>query len=1217
MDIHSERLIMPSSLWNRGFIALLITQFTVAFNDNVFRWLLVPIGKAYLPDGKDDIRFLGALFIIVPFLIWAPIAGYVTDRFSRRNTVIWCKIIEFVLLAVAVGVLCTGPTVSPESAGTPSKIWILLGLLFLLGTQSTFFSPSKYGLIPDLVPTTSISAANGLIVMLTMLAIVSGQVVGGYVFFWTTIFEDTGNKIIATGIPGGQHVWVTILALVGTAMLGLFTSFFIPKFKAVDPKAKFPVFFFWQTCKDLAALFSHRALFWVAIASAFFWGLAALAQNNIDKYATEYLMVQQQHVTLLTAILSLGIGVGSVWCGYLSGKRIELGLVPLGACLMGLFILVLGFTPGYSTVVGDGYGSPLAAPYLFGAVFMLLAGLGAGLYDVPLASYIQKNSPPVQRGRMIAAYNFCTFAAMLLFAGLGLIGAVVFKQLGGGIASLMIWIATGLMTLTVAAVLFYLFRAPFMIFFFRTLTKIIYRPKHVGVENIPAEGPALLVCNHVSYLDGFMLYFACPRSIRYIAHQDMVPGIFEPCVRETKLIKILPGSPKSVIQAIRAARDALRNGEVVGIMPEGGITRNGQMKAFEPGFMSMLKGVTTPDGKPVPVIPCHIGGLHESMFGYKYGDKKTILRPRKLVTDVIISFGKPMYNVQYPLQVQLAVQELGVDSHREHNTKRLPVPAQTLIRTCKKRGSKLMFADSTGTVLSGTKFLTAVLILRNMLRKYVLDPRTQEPHIGVLAPMSVGGSLLNGALSLDRRVAVNLNFTFGEEGMNYCIKQAGIKNVLTSRKVLERFPTLRLDAKVFCTEDLLAKLNLKTKLKYFLAAKFLPAWILEWRFKLLSKEICDKLMTIVYTSGSTGQPKGVMLSNRNIAEVARGFVGTQRLTAKDSILGFLPFFHSFGLMGNFWLPILCGGQGIFHFSPLEPKKIAEMARKYPVTFMPCTPTFLRNFFRACPKEDFENLPGVVCGAEKFPIDLIDAWEKKYGIRPTEGFGATELSPVMSVNVPESRVSDQFHIYRKDGSIGRTLCNVVVKVVDLETGADLPPNEIGMIVAKGPTVMQGYYQQPDKTAEVLKDGWYTTGDVGRIDEDGFIFITGRESRISKIGGEMIPHILIEEEILKILSEGSECESTEPPIAVTALPHPTRGEQIIVLYRDAGVNPEKIVERMRALGLPLIWIPRVDGFIKVDSIPVLGTGKLDLAAVKRKATENRPNVLGGFAQLRIKD
>jgi len=1211
---------MPSALWNRGFIALLITQFTVAFNDNVFRWLLVFIGVTYVPESRNLILFLGAAFLVLPFILWASIAGCVTDRFSRRNIVIWIKVIEILLYSAAIGVVCLGPSILLQD-GVPIplegsaeslvkiKIALLFAILFLQGTQSTFFSPSKYGLIPDLVPTTSISAANGYMTMFTMIAIMSGQMIGGAVFVWTSGWWDTGSEKIVMGIPGGQYIWITFLAIVGTATLGLLTSFFIPKMKAVDPKAKFPLNPFLQTGKDLVALFSYRALFGVAIASAFFWGLSALAQNNIEKFASTHLMVLPTCVTMLAAVLITGIGIGAVLCGYLSGKRIELGLVPIGAFFMGLFILILGFTPGYAEEIGAGYGSPFGTPYIFGIVVMFLAGLGAGLYDIPLASYIQQNSPPAQRGRMIAAYNFCTFTAILLFAGLGLVGATIFESLGwnSGGTSLMIWIATGLMTLALSAVLFYFFAAQCWTFFFRTATWIIYRPKHVGVENIPAEGPALLVCNHVSLLDGFMLYFACPRSIRFVAYEPLVPKFLEPCARETKLIKILPGSPKSVIQAIRTAREALQNGEVVGIMPEGGITRNGQMKAFEPGFMSILKGVTTPDGKPVPVIPCHIGGLFESMFGYKYGDKKTILRPRKLVTDVIVSFGKPMYDVKYPLQAQLAVQELGVDSHREHNTKRLPIPAQSLIRTCKKRGNKLMFADSTGVELNGTNFLTAVLILRALLLKHgVLDPRRQEPHVGVLAPMSVGGGLLNGALAMDRRVAVNLNFTFGEDGMNYCIKQAGIKNILTSRKVLERFPHLRLNAKIFCTEDLLAKLNFQTKIKYFLAAKFLSASILEWRFKLLSKEVCDKLLTIVYTSGSTGQPKGVMLSNRNISEVSRGFVATQRLGEKDSILGFLPFFHSFGLMGNFWLPILCGGQGIFHFSPLEPKKVGEMARKYPVTFMPCTATFLRNFMRACPKEDYENVPGVVCGAEKLPIDLIEAWEKKYGVRPTEGFGATELSPVMSVNVPESRVIDQFHLYRKDGSIGRTMCNVVVKVVDLETGADLPPNEIGMIVAKGPTVMEGYYKQPDKTAEVIKDGWYTTGDVGKIDEDGFIFITGRESRISKIGGEMIPHILIEEEILKILSEEKDSESQGPPVAVTSLPHPTRGEQIIVLYRDAEVNPEKIVERMRVSGLPLIWIPRADGFIKVDSIPVLGTGKLDFAAVKRKAAESRPNV-----------
>jgi acyl-[acyl-carrier-protein]-phospholipid O-acyltransferase/long-chain-fatty-acid--[acyl-carrier-protein] ligase len=918
-------------------------------------------------------------------------------------------------------------------------------------------------------------------------------------------------------------------------------------------------------------------------------------------------MVQQQYVTPLAAILTIGIGIGALLCGYISGKRIELGLVSVGAFFMGLFILVLGFTPGYAETIGKGMGSPLGTPYIFGAIFMFLAGLGAGLYDIPLAAYIQKNSPPEKRGRMIAAYNFCTFSAMFVFAGLGLLGAILFSKLGwsAGGASLMIWMATGLVTLAVSAVLLYVYAAPFLIFFFRHATRIVYRPKFVGTENVPAEGPALLVCNHISLLDGFFLYFACPRNIRYIAHEAMIPKMFECCVRETRLIKILPGSPKNVIKAIRDAREALQHGEVVAVFAEGGITRNGQMKAFEPGFMSILKGVTTPDGKPVPVIPCHIGGLHESMFGYKYDDKKMTLRPRKLLTDVIISFGKPMTDVKYPLQVQLAVQELGVDSLRDYNTKKLPIPVRQLVQVCKRRKNKLLFADSTGIELSGYKFLTAALALRSLLREHVLASRSEEPHVGILAPMSVGGCLLNTACNLDRRVPVNLNFTFGAEGMNYCIRQAGIKNILTSRKVLERFPHLKteLEATLFCTEDLLKQLSPVKKILYFLAALLLPSGLIEWKLGLRTKGISEELMSIIYTSGSTGQPKGVMLTNDNIAEVARGFVGAMRLNEKDTLLGFLPFFHAFGLMGNFWLTIFSGGQGVFHFSPLEPKKVGEMARKYPVTFMPSTPTFLRNFLRACPKEDFENLPGIMCGAEKLPLDLIDAWHEKYGVRPGEGFGATELSPVMATNVPESRTSDTFHRYRKDGSIGRTLCNVAVKVIDLETGVDMPPNEIGMIVAKGPTVMKGYYQQPDKTAEVIKDGWYSTGDVGKIDVAGFIWVTGRESRISKIGGEMVPHILIEEEITKILEHGKQAdtESNEPTVAVTALPHPTRGEQIIVLYRNTHVNPTETVEQMIAADLPRLWIPHVDGFINVDSIPTLGTGKLDLAAIKRIAAE----------------
>ncbi|MDR2345903.1 MAG: MFS transporter [Planctomycetaceae bacterium] len=619
----------PRSLWNKGFIALLITQFTVAFNDNAFRWLLVPIGKEYAND--DLIRFLGGAFLIVPFLLWTSIAGYVTDRFSRRNVIICCKLVEMLLLFVAIGVICLGPAIGVKSSyeTMPVKVIILLGIMFLLGSQAAFFSPSKYGTIPDLVPETSISAANGIVSMLTMLAGVSGQVLGGYIFFWTTIYDNN----LPTGIPGGERVWITAIILLGAAMIGLLSSFFIPKMKAAAPDAKFPSNPFLQTGRDLAALFSHRKLFIVSIAAAFFWGLAALAQNNIDKFATEFLMVQQQHITVLVAVLTIGIGIGAVLCGLFSGKRIELGLVPIGALGMGLFIFILGFTPSYATEVKAGYGPPLALPYLFATGMMLLAGLWAGLYDIPLAAYIQEKSPITQRGRMIAAYNFMTFSAMLLFIGLGLVSAKFFEMFCEH-PSLIIWIVIGVITIIVSIILANWFKAPLIIFTCRILLHIIYRPKIAGIENIPQEGGAVLISNRIGLINVFMLYIVCQRNVRFFAVESMIPNFFGSCADETGLIKIQPNNLKCIVEAIRTAKEALKNGEIVGIFTEKEFTQNCKIKELSPSCVSILNG-----REYIPIITCHIEGLQDSASNNCNSDNKKIKNIFwRLKNKVIITF---------------------------------------------------------------------------------------------------------------------------------------------------------------------------------------------------------------------------------------------------------------------------------------------------------------------------------------------------------------------------------------------------------------------------------------------------------------------------------------------------------------------------------------------------------------------------------------------------
>ncbi|MDR0327407.1 MAG: AMP-binding protein [Planctomycetaceae bacterium] len=525
------------------------------------------------------------------------------------------------------------------------------------------------------------------------------------------------------------------------------------------------------------------------------------------------------------------------------------------------------------------------------------------------------------------------------------------------------------------------------------------------------------------------------------------------------------------------------------------------------------------------------------------------------------------------------------------------IPIRQVLRACRKGVNVLKFADSTGMELTGGKTFLMVLILRKVLHRILASG---EQNVGLLMPTSVYGVLANLALALDRRSAVNLNYTFHPDTINYCIQLAGIKHIITSRKVLEKFPDMfkNIDAELIIMEDLPNKVTWLDKLTGVIDAYVTPIICLEWVFGI-TKISPDDVLTIIFTSGSTGTPKGAMITHRNIAENFKAFFQHLDLNEKDIILGSLPLFHSFGYTTLFWLPGMSFVKGVYHFNPLEPKKVAEMARKYKCTAFPTTATFLRNYLKHSQKEDFEHVHTVVCGAEKLPTELIDAWNAKFGVRPAEGYGTTELSPVVSVNVSKSRRAD-YQDWLREGTIGRPLCNLQARIVHQETGKVLPPDTAGMLQIKGPSVMKGYYKDPVKTSEVLKDGWYTTGDIAKIDKDGFIWIVGRESRISKIGGEMVPHILLEDEITKIIvSRLPEDSEDGIAAAVSAVPDERRGERLIVLYRHLPIPAEEVCKALQQAGLPNLWIPSPRDFFQVESIPVLGTGKLDLRAVKELA------------------
>jgi acyl-[acyl-carrier-protein]-phospholipid O-acyltransferase/long-chain-fatty-acid--[acyl-carrier-protein] ligase len=381
-------------------------------------------------------------------------------------------------------------------------------------------------------------------------------------------------------------------------------------------------------------------------------------------------------------------------------------------------------------------------------------------------------------------------------------------------------------------------------------------------------------------------------------------------------------------------------------------------------------------------------------------------------------------------------------------------------------------------------------------------------------------------------------------------------------------------------------------------ATLVPAFILD-RMLGLHKVNCDDLLTIIFTSGSTGMPKGVMLSNANISHNVDAIERAIKLDNNDTVLGVLPFFHSFGYSVTLWAVMTLGPKGVYHFNPLDARQVGKLAEKHKATVLLGTPTFLRGYLRRVTPEQFASLDVVVVGAEKMPADLFDAFEKKFGVRPVEGYGTTELSPLVSVNIPPTRSPALYQPDRVEGSVGRPLPGVSARIVCPDSDEELCAGEDGMLLVTGPNVMRGYANRDDLTGKAIKDGWYITGDIAHVDKEGFIHITGRLSRFSKIGGEMVPHVRIEEELSKLFHESDDDEVVR--VCVTSVPDEKKGERLVVLHLPTEKDFDEIRKALSEAGLPNLFIPARDSFIEVDEIPMLGTGKLDLKKAKAIAAE----------------
>ncbi|MFM9059637.1 MAG: AMP-binding protein [Planctomycetaceae bacterium] len=506
-----------------------------------------------------------------------------------------------------------------------------------------------------------------------------------------------------------------------------------------------------------------------------------------------------------------------------------------------------------------------------------------------------------------------------------------------------------------------------------------------------------------------------------------------------------------------------------------------------------------------------------------------------------------------------------------------------MLRACRSAARRLKMADSLGTRLTGRDLLVRTLVAKRVLDR-VLAP--DEKMVGVMLPPTAGGAIVNAALALSGRVAVNLNYTSTQPILDVCIERARLAHVISSPAFLARV-NLGLGDRLLDAGALKTQATLLDKAAAFAQAVLLPLPTLE-RSLGLDRIRPDDVLTVIFTSGSTGDPKGVVLTQENVGSNVRAIDALLHLSPGDVALGVLPFFHSYGYTTTLWTPLTLDPAVAYHTDPRDAKVVGKLAREHHATILMATPTFLRIYTRRTPAEDFSSLECVFGAAEKLPKEVCDAFEQKFGVRPSEAYGATELSPLVAANVPPARHVPGRPVDTREGTVGRPILGCRARITDREGVRDLPVGAEGLLWIAGPNVMQGYLDRPDLTAKVVKDGWYCTGDIARLDHEGFITITGRESRFSKIGGEMVPHLSVEEAVNAELGAAD----GELLAVVTAVPDPAKGERLIVFHLPTTHDPRDVVKRLGQRGLPNLWVPSADSFAEIPELPLLGSGKLDL-------------------------
>ena len=1158
-QLSSAEPIRPSLL--RSFWLMFVVEFQNAFSDNVLRWLVtfMIIDMGFSAEKRNSLVPVVGVVFALPFVLFSMAGGYFADRFSKRNVAIAVKCAELGIMSTASVGLWFG------------NIPLLLAAIFLMSTHSAIFGPTKYGMLPELLPGKKLSWGNGIFGLGTFSAAITGTIFAG------TLSDTFGQRQIYSGV-----------ILIALAFVGLLLCLGLHRLPAADPARQFKANFLGDFFSQVKMIHRDRILFLGLVGNTFLWFLAMLLQLTVVFYGKDIFHLDDRHCGYLQGGFLIGVGAGSLAAGFLSASKIEYGLIPLGMSGLTIFSAVLFHSSMHMSAF---------------AINLGLLGFFGGFFNVPISAIIQHRPDPDKKGQVIATAALLSWIGILLASGVYWLLTAVFQ-----LKPPQVFLFGAILSLAGTIYCVQLMPVSLLRFLLWCLTNTIYRIRVVGRDNIPEKEGALFVCNHLSFADALLLAASTDRPIRFL----MFKNIYERRgIRPfAKILGAIPISseqrPRELIHALQTASDAIRNGEVVCIFAEGQITRLGQLLQFQRGFERIMKNVAA------PIIPVALDGVLGSPTSFERGQMRRF--PEHLPHPVTVSFGAPMPPSATAIEVREAVQSLIADAWQYRRARMEPMP-RSFVRVARRHSHRFFMTDATsGTIKFGAALVKTIFLARRLRKVW----RGQE-MVGLFLPPTVPGALVNYAALLCGKVPVNLNYTLSEATIASCARQCDLQTVITSRKFLEKIK-LTPPGKIIYLEDVaggepasdLARSNGQSKaagptFAAPSAAEKLTAWLLAKLapFALLKrvagqdKEVAlDDLATVIFSSGSTGEPKGVMLTHYNILSNLSQFSHILNFTHHDRLLGILPFFHSFGFTVTLCLPAEIGAGVVFHPNPLDTRAIGTLVRDHAVTILLCTPTFLQIYMRGVPSEDFGSVQLIIVGAEKLSERLADAVEQYFGIRPLEGYGTTECAPAVAVNIMDFRAAGFHQIGGKRGKIGRVLPGMMARLTDPEdpwNGRTVPVGQPGMLLVRGPNVMHGYLGLPEKTAEVLRHGWYCTGDVATVDEDGFLQITGRLSRFSKIGGEMVPHVKIEEKLQELAGVA------ETMFVVVGVPDEKKGERIVVLHRLAEADLPACLEKFAACELPNIWKPKADAFFRVESFPLLGTGKLDLRAVKELAAK----------------